>query len=91
MEEEINVSVPKHKVEQLELQETQPLQKSKGIKHYWFYTYYLTDAEFNELFDGKTEIDVNNLQLKEIDQAMFFSKGEAEKILPVKFHEILGF
>lgn len=89
--EEIGVNIPKTNIERLELKETKPVQKVNGIKHYWFYTYYLTDIEFEEYFDNIYEMDINKLQVDEIDQAKFFTKNEARKVLPKKFRAILEY
>lgn len=91
VEEEIGVSMPKEKIEKLILKEAKPVQKYRGVKHYWYYTYNLTEEEFQYYFDGKYVMDVNKLQIKEIDQARFFTKKEAKKVLPKKFREILEY
>jgi 8-oxo-dGTP pyrophosphatase MutT (NUDIX family) len=61
----------------------------RGIKHYMYFTYYLSDEEFEEYFDSKYEVSRDKLQLWEVDSAIFFDLEVAKKKLAKKIHKIL--
>jgi len=55
--------------------------KLRGLKTYIYFKYYLNVFEFSKYFDSKYNIDKQKLQLEEIDQAKFFTKKDAIKLI----------
>jgi 8-oxo-dGTP pyrophosphatase MutT (NUDIX family) len=91
VEEEIGVKFPKENLKNTLLQEVTPVPKLKGIKHYWYYTYYLSEKEFQKYFGGKLKMDSKNIQLDEIDKARFFTREEAEHKMDMKLLDALNY
>lgn len=84
LEEEIGVVLPNDFLDDLEIKELEPVEKQKGIKHYWYFTYKLSDEEYELYFNRKFK-----LQIEEIDDARFVNIKNAKKMLSKKFLGIL--
>lgn len=89
VEEEIKLKLPSDFLDNIELQELEPVHKDKGIKHYWYYKYDLRPDEFNRYFNDTLIIPKEKLQLDEVDEARFVDIEEAKKLLSSKFLGIL--
>jgi ADP-ribose pyrophosphatase YjhB (NUDIX family) len=89
VEEEIGLKLPKDFLDNTPVEELENIRKAKGIKHYYFYTYILSDEEFNKYFNNNLSIPQNKLQIDEVVEARFMDKEEAKKLLSKKFLGIL--
>lgn len=87
--EEVKIELPFNFLDKTKLEELEPVVKSKGIKHYWFFKYNLTTEEFKKYFNSKFVISEEDLQLEEVDEARFVDIQKAKKLLSSKFLEIL--
>ena len=88
--EETGIQLPLNLLDNYELKELNPVIKEKGIKHYWYYTYYLTTLEFKKYFNGLYVLPAEQLQLEEVEDARFVNIKLAKKILAKKFVGILS-
>jgi len=84
LEEEIGVVLPNDFLDGLEEKELEPVVKRKGIKHYWYFTYNLTQEEYEMYFNRSFD-----LQIEEVDDARFVNIKNAKKMLSKKFLGIL--
>ncbi len=90
VEEELNIKLPTDFLDNIELQELDPVyKKGNGVKHYWFYKYILRPEEFNKYFHNSLIIPTKYLQLDEVDEARFVDIDDAKKLLDHKFLGIL--
>lgn len=87
--EEVDVNLPDGFLDLIEEHELKPVLKEKGIKHYYYYIYNLSQEEFNKYFNNSLIIPKSKLQLDEVDEARFVDKEEAKKLLSNKFLGIL--
>jgi len=87
--EELKINLPNNFLDKINVQELNPVVKAAGIKHYWFFKYYLSDFEFENYFNNSYEIPTEDLQLDEVDEARFVNIEDAKKLLDRKFHDIL--
>jgi 8-oxo-dGTP pyrophosphatase MutT (NUDIX family) len=93
--EELDINLPPDFLDGLEEKEAfvgikkDNIPEYRGIKHYMYYTYYLSDEEFEEYFDSKYEVPRDKLQLWEVDSARFFDLEIAEIKLAEKIHKII--
>ena len=63
VEEELKIKLPSDFLDNITVQELSPVLKEKGIKHYWFFKYYLSSEEFQIYFNNSFEIPKENLQI----------------------------
>lgn len=87
LNEELNIKLPTDFLDNSKLEELEPVNKWKRIKHYWYYKYELRPDEFNKYFNNS--LIIPELQLDEIDEARFVDFEEAKKILDPKYLGIL--
>ncbi|NPV12769.1 MAG: NUDIX domain-containing protein [Ignavibacteria bacterium] len=89
IKEELKVYLPSDFLDKSKEEELEPVIKSKGIKHYWFFRYQLNEDEFQKYFNGSFVIPKDKLQLEEVDEARFVDIEKAKKLLSSKFLGIL--
>jgi len=87
--EEININLPINFLDKTRMQELKPVIKKKGIKHYWYFTYKLTQEEFSKYFNDSFVIPKEKLQLDEVDEARFMDIDEAKTLISNSFKDIL--
>jgi len=80
--EEIKINLPNNFLDGISVKELPSIIKIKGIKHYYYYEYVLTESEFVKYFKEQ-------LQLDEIEQAKFVSLDDAKNLLSNSFKKLL--
>lgn len=88
--EEINVKLPNNFLDNIEIHELKPVLKNKGIKHYWYFNYELSEEEFIKYFNNSLIIPKFDLQLEEVDNAKFINVKLAKKLISRKFINIFN-
>jgi len=89
IEEELKIVLPKDFLNKTKEEELEPVVKSQGIKHYWFFKYQLNNEEFKKYFNSSFVISKEDLQIEEVDEARFVDIQKAKKLLSSKFLGIL--
>jgi ADP-ribose pyrophosphatase YjhB (NUDIX family) len=85
-EEEVGVKLPRNIIKN---SKKSLAFMNKERKKYWYYSYHLSDEEFEEYFDSEYIISKNKLQAKEIIQAKFVSFADAKKLIDKRFKKAI--
>lgn len=83
--EEVGIKLPINFLDEKQLYELKPVEKSKGIKHYWYYKHNLTTDELKKYFNNEFVIPKENLQIEEVDEGRFVDIETAKKLISRKF------